>query len=114
MHYKSSFPGEEKTMPFDAGTIIAIAAALIFYLRLIILQRHKANQTQHAPQKSGKRGYTPQPGLKIISWYLLGAGVAFIFLGALLAASPIFGPTASSLWWLILTVGIFLLGLSIR
>jgi hypothetical protein len=30
-----------RDLQLDTGTIIAVAAALIFYLRLIILQRHK-------------------------------------------------------------------------
>jgi hypothetical protein len=114
MQSKIEFSLEGENMPFDTGTIIAIAAALIFYLRLIILQRHRVKQNHNAPQKSGKRGYTPQPGFKIISWYLVGAGVVLILVGALLAATPIFGPTASDLWWLILTAGIVLLGFSIR
>jgi hypothetical protein len=107
-------------MQLDTGTIIAVAAALLFYLRLIIIQRHKVNQARIAPQNKadknsvGKRGYTPQPGLTIASWYLLGMGIALILLGALMTALPVFGPTASSLWWLVLTVGILLLGLCIR
>jgi hypothetical protein len=107
-------------MQLDTGTIIAIAAALIFYLRLIIIQRHKSNQIRVNPQtragkNSGeKRGYTPTPGLQIVSWYLLGMGAALILLGALMTALPVFGPTANSLWWAVLTIGILLLGLSIR
>jgi hypothetical protein len=62
MQSKIEFSLEGENMPFDTGTIIAIAAALIFYLRLIILQRHRVKQNHNAPQKSGKRGYTPQPG----------------------------------------------------
>jgi hypothetical protein len=90
-------------MKLDTGTIIAIAAALIFYLRLIIIQRHKSNQAN-----------TSQLGIRIVSWYLLGMGLAFILLGALLTAYPLFGPAFSSYWWVILTLGILLLGLSIR
>jgi hypothetical protein len=108
-------------MQMDFGTIIAVAAALIFYLRLIILQRHRAKQTQIDPHKQttsaktgDKRGYTPPPGFQIVSWYLLGMGAALILLGALMTAFPIFGQPARDLWWLILTVGILLLGLSIR
>jgi len=104
-------------MQLDTGTIIAVAAALIFYLRLIIIQRHRVNQARFNPQSThtaDKRGSEPLPGIKIISWYLLGMGVALILLGALLTALPIFGPTASNFWWLVLTIGILLLGLSIR
>lgn len=105
---------------FDTGTIIAIVAALVFYLRLIILQRHKVNQAQGnkhtkvGKSASGKRGYVPQEGLRIYSWYLLGIGVALIFLGALMTTLPLFDPAVSSLWWVALTAGILLLGLSIR
>lgn len=110
-------------MQMDTGTIIAVAAALIFYLRLIILQRHKANRmmNQQKPTSgnsgklsSGKQRWEPQPGLHIVSWFLLGMGVALILLGALMTALPIFGQTARDLWWLVLTIGILLLGLSIR
>jgi hypothetical protein len=111
-------------MQMDTGTIIAVAAALIFYLRLIILQRHKANRTQMNQQKStsgnlgkkssGKQGLETQAGFRIVSWYLLGMGVALILFGALMTALPIFGQTARDLWWLVLTIGILLLGLSIR
>jgi hypothetical protein len=110
-------------MQMDFGTIIAVAAALIFYLRLIILQRHKAKQArsnlQSPSSKSernhmGQRGSIPQAGLQIVSWYLIGMGVALILLGAMMTAFPIFGQPGRDLWWLVLTVGILLLGLSIR
>jgi hypothetical protein len=111
-------------MQMDFGTIIAVAAALIFYLRLIILQRHKANQTRSNQQSAsstkyeknsfGQRNFKPQAGMQIASWYLLGMGIALILLGALMTALPIFGQSARDLWWLVLTVGILLLGLSIR
>jgi hypothetical protein len=111
-------------MQMDFGTIIAVAAALIFYLRLIILQRHKAKQARRNLQNEtsaksernhmGQRGSTPPASLHIISWYLLGMGIALILLGAMMTAFPIFSQPARELWWLVLTVGIFLLGLSIR
>jgi hypothetical protein len=109
-------------MQIDFGTIIAVAAALLFYLRLIILQRHKAKHSNLNHQRqipSGKKpgekqGDTPNQGIQIVSWYLLGMGVALILLGALMTAFPIFGQPARNLWWLVLTVGILLLGLSIR
>lgn len=104
----------------DTGTIIAVVAALIFYLRLIILQRHKMNRTRTDKQlkdgknSGGKRGHIPQPGMRIYSWYLLAMGIALIFLGALMTTLPVFDPAVSNLWWVALTAGILLLGISIR
>ncbi len=115
-------------MKLDTGTIVAIAAALIFYLRLIVVQRQKVkrmklvkNQAQTQKGKSGKqarsqarRPIDQQLGFQIVSWYLIGASILLVLLGALIYAVDWFGPGVSPLWWIPFTVGILMLGFSVR
>ncbi len=115
-------------MKFDAGTIVAVAAALIFYLRLIIVQRQKVkrsklvkSQAMSEKGKAKKRAQTAanrpiqqQLGFEIVSWYLVGAAILLVVFGALISAVSWFGPGVRALWWVPLTVGIILLGFSVR
>lgn len=109
-------------MKFDIGTVIAVAAALIFYLRLIVLQRQKVKrmrliQTQAGKGKTKDRAQEParqQPGFEIASWRLVAAGIVLIVAGALVSYVDWFGAEARSLWWIPITLGILLLGFSVR
>jgi hypothetical protein len=111
-------------MSFDPGTIIAIAAALLFYLRLIILQRQKVKQLSSGAKTSGKKKAKDQqqsktlaasiPRLDIYRPYLVGLGVVLVLLGAALTAAPWFDESIRTWWWFPVTIGISLMSLGIR
>lgn len=109
-------------MKFDYGTVIAVAAALIFYLRLIIVQRQKvkkvAGEKDSMPKKnrsaSSKAPSHSLPMLTFRSPILLGVGIAVVLLGAGMAAAGGISEQAASLWWIPVTAGILLMSYAIQ
>ena len=104
-------------MRFDIGSIIAIAAALIFYMRLIILQRQRSLSQRAKPsgdRQPDSRNAPNSPQLIRWNWYLVGLGILLIGIGAVFSVSPWPGVSAHSLWWVPVTGGILLMTLSIR
>jgi hypothetical protein len=112
-------------MKYTYGTIIAVAAALFFYLRLIILQRQKVKHLRSQSKKNQKRNQTGDskgkndleigfPKLEILSPIVLGISILMIIAGAVLSAGNWLDPRARELWWLPISVGIILMSFSIR
>ena len=113
-------------MKFDIGTIIAIAAVLLFYLRLILLQRQKGKSVSSNPPASSKKAkkrnvvvaestQLPQTtGLVIANGFLVGAGVILILLGVAANFFTELPPTVRGAWWLPVSLGVLLMGLGIR
>ncbi len=103
-------------MQIDTGTGIVIVAALIFYLRLIIIQRQKVKQPSIPPQakNKSKKKKPPTPALRQYSilssnprdWIIAGAGVVAVLLGVLLKAggSPL--AVVAPYWWVPTALGI--------
>lgn len=93
-------------MKNNFGMIVAVTAALIFYLRLIIVQRQRAKSLS---QNSQRRF----PMLLIRYPIILSAGVIVVLAGAGLSAAS--GPLAqyASYWWIPVTIGILLTSYSI-
>jgi hypothetical protein len=126
VEHNSLIPAHEGNhMQFSYGTIIALAAGLFFYLRLILLQRQKVKLLQarqasgQKRDKTGKRktAGTPTktiPQLQFSSIYLLGAGILLIILGAVISAPNWFSPTVRDYWWIPVTIGILCMTFSIR
>lgn len=104
-------------MNFDYGTWIAIGAVLLFYLRLIILQRQKAKQASLSRAGKKKNVSTAAPGsgrtapTLLVNRPLAIAGVLIILAGAAFAGLPALSSLAH-FWWLPVTVGIAVMGLS--
>lgn len=93
-------------MRLDPGTMIAVAAALLFYLRLIILQR------QRSKKKAGSA--SQPPALFVIrSPILIGAGVFLLGVGAVISTLPLFASFGPAWWWVPVTLGILLMGLGV-
>jgi hypothetical protein len=100
----------------DTGLVIIIGAVLIFYLRLIILQRERARQAKHqSTPPSGKKGKNlpsaPAPRFSIVSqnkrdWIIAGIGVVLIIFGILLNQHIIPVPLVQTIWWLPIAIGI--------
>lgn len=105
-------------MKLDPGLIIVIIAVLIFYLRLIIIQRERVRrarvQALSARKTKGKKATdTPMPTMRfaILShekrdWIIAGAGAVLIILGVLLYRNVIPLDWTRSLWWLPTAIGI--------
>lgn len=109
-------------MKYNFGMIVAVTAALIFYLRLIIVQRQRArslSQNSQMKNKSDSPGIKNQnhsrfPVLLIRYPIILAAGVIMVLAGAGLSA--VTGPLAqyASFWWIPVTIGILLMSYSIQ
>ena len=103
-------------MPIDFGLIIIIAAVLIFYLRLIILQRERAKRATRQSRPSGKKKGQPteKAGAAVFSilspnkrdWAIAGAGIVLILIGVLANLGVIPYAWARSFWWLPVAIGI--------
>jgi hypothetical protein len=109
-------------MNFDYGTWIAIGAALLFYLRLIILQRQKAKQIRQPAQPGGRggRGQKSASSAPVraptltLNKPLVISGAVLMLGGAALAGLPGIDAALSTFWWLPVTAGIALMGLGFR
>jgi hypothetical protein len=102
-------------MPIDAGTAIVIGAVLIFYLRLIILQRDRAKRARQASSVAGKgkkKGKADaQRQFSILSQnprdrVIGGVGVIAILTGILLYRQVLPWEALQTYWWLPTALGI--------
>ncbi len=75
-------------MKFETGTIIAVAAVLLFYLRLIVLQRQRI-QLANKNLAKGSKKINPTPStpawVVVRNATLVGAGVLLIAIGAVIS-----------------------------
>ena len=114
-------------MRYDAGTIVTIVCVLLFYLRLIVIQRHrvKTARIQYAQmaEKNAKKkgGAAAKPeirysrlGIHIRNWWLVGAALTLIIFGGVIVATQFLGPSLSGYWWIPLNVGIGLFALGVN
>jgi len=105
-------------MNIDTGLAVVIIAVLVFYLRLIVIQRQRAKRvgqakkaSQTEKKKGKKQATTPQPGYSIISKSNLDraiavSGVFLIVLGVLLYMQIIPIPSIQAYWWIPTAAGI--------
>lgn len=110
-------------MNIDTGLAVVLAAILIFYLRLIILQRERARRTRReldaaraaaASHKSKqKKGASPvpAPNYSILSknrvdLAIAGVGALAIIFGMLLNGNVIQSAALQSYWWIPTALGI--------
>ena len=105
-------------MNIDTGLAVVIIAVLVFYLRLIIIQRQRVKgvaQAKKASQTEKKKGkkqpVPPQPSYSIISKNNLDraiaiGGVLLIALGVLLYTHILPLVAIQPYWWIPTAVGI--------
>lgn len=111
-------------MPIDIGTVVIVAAVLIFYLRLIIIQRERAKRLRQpvppaakgkSKKKAGKQPSAPAPDARaqfsILSpnrrdWVIAGVGAGAVILGILFNQGILPGAAAQEYWWLPVALGI--------
>ena len=100
-------------MNIDFGLAIVIVAVLIFYLRMIGLQREKAKQASLAAQSKtkGKKNQSVEQRYSILTSnrrdrIIAALGAAAILVGVLLNTGIIPLPGIQSYWWLPTALGI--------
>ena len=109
-------------MNIEPGLIVVIGATLIFYLRLILLQRERVKRLRRQAEEqakqagSGSRKKRQQPVMnattwssivspKRLDWVIAGLGAAAILAGVLVNRGVLF-PAAQTFWWLPTAAGI--------
>ncbi len=115
------------TLNLDTGTIITLVCVLLFYLRLIVIQRQRIKRAQHQyaqvqkknSQKKNSSNKKPEVrysrlGIHIRSWWMVGGAIALITFGAVVVATHFLGTPLSSFWWLPLNLGIGLFALAVN
>lgn len=110
-------------MNIDTGLAVVIVAVLIFYLRLIILQRERAKRLARGlnlPAPRGKKaaaskGEKPKQepmqrysifSQKPLDWVIAASGALAILFGALLYAGVLVIPALQPYWWIPTAAGI--------
>jgi hypothetical protein len=103
-------------MNIDPGLVIVIAAVLIFYLRLIVLQRQRTPQSASKPASSTGKKSTRHAEATPVRYSIISpnrrdqiigaAGVIAILLGILLYAGLLPFPAGQSYWWIPTSLGI--------
>jgi sterol desaturase/sphingolipid hydroxylase (fatty acid hydroxylase superfamily) len=114
-------------MTFDTGTIITIVCVLLFYLRLIVIQRHRVQTAKYQYAQvekklvKNKKSANQKPvvnyarmGIQIRSWWLVGIALALIIFGAVVIAVHLFGPVISTYYWIPLNIGIIIFAFAVK
>ncbi len=107
-------------MNLDTGSAVVIFAVLVFYLRLIILQRERvkrlraaeANQIKNKKKSKAAARKPPEPArFSILSpnrrdLVIAGIGLLVIVIGVLLKLEIIPGESLQTYWWIPTALGI--------
>jgi hypothetical protein len=103
-------------MKIDTGLAIVIVAVLIFYLRLIIIQRERVRRVNPSSQASGKKKdklaeKTMVDRYSILShnkqdWIIVCVGLALVIFGILLNRKIIPDSLIQEYWWIPVSIGI--------
>lgn len=103
-------------MKLDTGMIVVIGAVLVFYLRLIVIQRQRTKQIQRersaaGAKKSKNQVQVPRQSYSILSsnprnLAIGGAGALGILAGVLLFAGILPFPAIQPFWWIPVALGI--------
>ena len=100
----------------EPGLIVVIGAVLIFYLRLISMQRRRAKvaqqlQSLQSRQKRKSAGITTKVRPSVLSsnprdLWIAGIGMLLIIFGALLYSGSLQFPALLEFWWIPISLGI--------
>jgi hypothetical protein len=105
-------------MNIDTGLAVVIIAVLVFYLRLIILQRERIKKVRKSPPATGKKSKKNQgkaqvaaPRYSILSQnprdlIIAGVGAILIVIGVLLYMKVIPIDSWQVYWWIPTAMGI--------
>jgi len=109
----------------ETGSIVVIIAVLIFYLRMILMQRQRARRIRYERQvyainaaKAKKKGKTPPPPPPAPEYSLVSrhprdriigiAGALLILVGVFLYSALNPWQAAADYWWVAVSAGIVL------
>ena len=109
-------------MKIDGELLVVVGAVLIFYLRLILLQRERAKRLKNTPAPTGKKknkAPVAPPRYTIFSQkrsdlVLGGLGVVLIVLGILLNTGLLPITSLQPYWWVPTAAGIILFSWAFR
>lgn len=108
-------------MKYDLGFIVTVIAFFGFYLYIALLRgRKKRLQREEilAVKKQGKKAkapdFTKKPIYEVRSWILVALAVILMLGGLMARYSPIFPTSFQSYWWIAVSLGVVVLGLSIK
>ena len=103
-------------MNIDPGLAIVIVAVLIFYLRLIVLQRQRAKQLSPKPAAGSQKKGKSQPIAAPVRYTIISqnqrnrvigvTGAIAILVGILLNLGMLPFPLAQTYWWAPTALGI--------
>ncbi len=106
-------------MQIDPGFVVVLAAALFFYLRLIILQRERVKRVklnlEQAAQKTKKKKSRAQPAVTSnysilsknrVDLSIAGVGALAMLFGMLLNAGLLHLDSLQPYWWLPISLGL--------
>ncbi len=105
-------------MKLDIGLVVVVAAALVFYLRLIIIQRQRIKRLAQPAPTSGKKkkgasskdeSFTKKYAILSSNrwdWIIAGIGALAVLAGLLLYGHIIPLPAVQSYWWIPTAAGI--------
>lgn len=114
-------------MKLDTGTVITIAAVLLFYLRLIVIQRARIKKAKYqyasvvAKNSKKKKNNQVDPevkyarlGIQIKNWWMVAGALVLITFGAVVTATQFLGPALSAFWWTPTVLGIGIFALAVK
>jgi ABC-type Fe3+ transport system permease subunit len=114
-------------MNFDTGTIITIVAVLLFYFRLIILQRQRIKKAQYQyaqvssknAKKKNSKDKNPEVrysrlGVQIKNWWVVAGAIVLITFGAVVVGTHFLGTALSTFWWIPTVIGIGLFAIDLK
>jgi hypothetical protein len=53
-------------------------------------------------------------GVRVSNWWLMGAGLALVALGAVVAGAQFLTPSLNAVWWVPLNLGIGLMAVAVK
>jgi hypothetical protein len=112
-------------MNIDTGFAVVILAALVFYLRLIVIQRQRMRQVKQAAasqakKKNAQKSPAPAPvRYSVLSqrksdWVIAGIGALGVAAGVLLYLGVIPWPLGQEYWWAPTALGMLLFSWAFR
>jgi hypothetical protein len=112
---------------FNTGTIVVIAAIVIFYIRLIVMnilkakrEAKKTNIEIHKAIKKGKQPAVPEKpaerfAVQVRSWWGVAASVGLVLVGLAVNSYPMgLAQNIVDLWYIPVAAGILLLAVFIK
>ncbi|MCE1253611.1 MAG: hypothetical protein LWX83_08705 [Anaerolineae bacterium] len=104
------------------GTSFVIIVALIFYVRIVLLQQNKSGKRLEAYSKNRAKGSNTKKratgvesaGVRVINWGWMTAAIIVILLGAAVAGLPNLPQNIKDFWWIPVSAGIIMMAFNFK